>query len=304
MGKQEVLGGSATAPDERGRGRLQQHARRISLMRIALSGALLATLVLAGSSLAALGDVERVSVSSAGVEGNDSSSSPSLSADGRYVAFTSTASNLVPGDTNGNSTSGFDVFVYDREEDAIERVSVASDESEANDSSYDSSISSDGGYVAFDSDASNLPGAPENGSRQIYVRDLAAGTTEAVVPGPITIGSSDSPSISDGGAFVAYDSSVPVVAPDPDDGDSDIFVYDNATNTNVLVSEGGLGEDPFAFDASISADGQRVAFTSENGLDPGTGNVYLKDVGTGATELVSHGIGGAEADGKSGLAAI
>ena len=182
MGKQEVFGNFATAPDERGSGHQRQHARRFSLMRIALPGALLATLVLAGSSLAALGDVERVSVSSAGVEGNDSSSSPSLSADGRYVAFASNASNLVPGDTSRFRVGGNDIFVYDRTDDTIERVSVASDESEADNASYAPSISPDGGYVAFDSRASNLPGDRRDGSRQVYVRDLAAGTTEAVFP--------------------------------------------------------------------------------------------------------------------------
>jgi len=274
-------------------------------MRIALPGALLATLVLAGSSLAALGDVERVSVSSEGVEGNDSSSSPSLSADGRYVAFASDATNLVPGDTNaGAPFGGNDIFVYDRTDDTVERVSVASDESEADDASYAPSISPDGGFVAFESRAGNLTSDPRDDSRQVYVRDLAAGTTEAVFAGPISTGVSDSPSISDGGAFIAYDSSTPVVAPDPDDGDNDIFVYDNATNTNVLVSDGGLGEDPFAFDPSISADGQRVAFTSENGLDSSSGSVYMKDLATGTTELVSGGMGGAVADAKSGLAAI
>ena len=260
-------------------------------------------MVLAGSSLAALGDVERVSVNSAGVEGDDSSSSPSVSADGKDVAFASNATNLVPGDTNvGSEFGGNDIFVYDRTDDTVERVSVASDESEGDTASYAPSISPDGGYVAFESRASNLTSDPRDGSRQVYVRDLAAGTTEAVFTG---LSGTDSPSISDGGAFVAYDSSGPVVGPDPDDGESDIFVFDNATNTNVLVSDGAvLGADPFAFAPSISADGQKVAFTSEAGLSSSSGSVYMKDLGTGATVLASGGMGGAVADAKSGLAAI
>ena len=89
-----------------------------------------------------------MSVADDGTQGNGSSEysgDPSISADGRYVAFMSDASNLVPGDTNGNA----DIFVYDRQTDSIERVSVASDGTEGNSKSISPSLSADGRYVAF-----------------------------------------------------------------------------------------------------------------------------------------------------------
>ena len=103
--------------------------------------------------------IERVSVAADGTQGNGTSSAPRLSADGRYVAFCSDASNLVPGDTNGVS----DVFVYDRQTDTIERVSVAADGTQGNGNSYGASISADGRYVAFHSAASNLVPGDTNG---------------------------------------------------------------------------------------------------------------------------------------------
>ena len=96
--------------------------------------------------------IERVSVASNGTQANGWSSSPSISADGRYVVFYSAASNLVPGDTNG----AYDIFVYDRQTDTIERVSVANNGTQGNNSSWSGSISADGRYVAFSSNASNL----------------------------------------------------------------------------------------------------------------------------------------------------
>ena len=107
------------------------------------------------------GTIERVSVAADGTQGNGGSCQPSISADGRYVAFSSYASNLVPGDTNGIS----DVFVYDRQTDTIERVSVAADGTQGNSYSWQpASISADGRYVAFSSFASNLVPGDTNGN--------------------------------------------------------------------------------------------------------------------------------------------
>jgi Tol biopolymer transport system component len=97
--------------------------------------------------------VQLVSVASDGTQGNSHSAFPSISADGRYVAFSSLASNLVPGDTNGIG----DVFVHDRVTGQTTRVSVASDGTDGNDHSWcPTSISADGRYVAFEYLASNL----------------------------------------------------------------------------------------------------------------------------------------------------
>jgi len=105
-------------------------------------------------------------VSSAGVAGNADGYAPSISADGRYVAFYSGASNLVGADTN----DAFDVFVRDRTNHATRRVSLSSGGAAGNAYSYDPAISADGRFVAFYSDASNLVRADTNGAGDVFVR--------------------------------------------------------------------------------------------------------------------------------------
>ena len=109
----------------------------------------------------------RLSVNSAGVEGNGQSYGPSISANGRYVAFRSYASNLVPGDGNEEP----DVFVHDRKKGLTTRVSVDSAGFEGNGQSYDPSISANGRYVAFRSYASNLVPEDGNGQPDVFVHD-------------------------------------------------------------------------------------------------------------------------------------
>jgi ribosomal protein L14 len=119
----------------------------------------------------------RVSVGTDGTQGNGDSSSPSISADGRYVAFRSNASNLVSGDTNGNTG---DIFVYDTVANTTRRVSVDDNGTQGNSFSYSPSISADGRYVAFDSDASNLVSGDTNNTSDIFVYDTVANTTRRV----------------------------------------------------------------------------------------------------------------------------
>ena len=120
------------------------------------------------------GATTRVSVDSAGNQGNGNSEFPSISADGRYVAFDSYASNLVPGDTNG------DVFVHDRQTSQTERISVDSAGNQGNDFSGYPSISAEGRYVAFESLAMNLVPGDANGVRDVFVHDRQTGETERV----------------------------------------------------------------------------------------------------------------------------
>jgi len=122
------------------------------------------------------GTTKRVSVSSLGAQGNNDSNGASISADGRYVAFSSRASNLIGGDTNVTS----DVFVRDRQSGTTERVSIGSGGAQANDASGPASISADGRFVAFVSDATNLVSGDTNGVTDIFVRDRVSGTTERV----------------------------------------------------------------------------------------------------------------------------
>src|SRR5262249_8644542 len=117
---------------------------------------------------------ERVSVDSSGKEGNDSSRHPAVSMGGRYVAFVSSANNLVPGDSNGAA----DVFVRDRQNGTTERVSVDSSGTQSDGPSTTCAISTDGRFVAFASAADNLVAGDTNGVFDVFVRDRQNGTTE------------------------------------------------------------------------------------------------------------------------------
>jgi Tol biopolymer transport system component len=122
------------------------------------------------------GVTERVSVASNGTQGDYNSAWPIISADGRYVAFVSYATNLVTWDTNGYP----DIFVHDRRTGQTTLVSVASDGTQANSDSADPSISADGRYVAFRSYARNLVVGDTNGVLDIFVHDLTTGQTRRV----------------------------------------------------------------------------------------------------------------------------
>src|SRR5207249_1550889 len=119
---------------------------------------------------------ERVSVSSGGAQAILGGVFPSISGAGRYVAFDSLDSHLVDGDTNGSR----DVFVRDRQSGTTERVSVASGGAQGSSNSYGPSISADGSYVAFTSQADNLVAGDTNGFEDVFVRDRQSGTTELV----------------------------------------------------------------------------------------------------------------------------
>ena len=106
-----------------------------------------------------------MSVASDGTQADGGSESPAVSADGRFVAFESVASNLVPGDTNG----AFDVFVHDRQTGTTTRANVASDGTQANSGAVRPSISGDGRFVSFDSTASNLVPGDTNGFIDVFV---------------------------------------------------------------------------------------------------------------------------------------
>jgi Tol biopolymer transport system component len=151
------------------------------------------------------GQTERVSLASGGSQGNNHSDSPSISANGRYVAFGSNASNLVAVDTNGYA----DIFIHDRTTDETTLISLASDGTQGNGLSWYPSISADGRYVAFYSEAGNLFPGDTNGIKDVFVRDIQTGTTTRVsVASDGTEGNwySWNPSISADGRYVAFES--------------------------------------------------------------------------------------------------
>ena len=173
----------------------------------------------------------RVSVDSRERQGNGNSLGPVLSGDGRFVAFRSNASNLVPNDRNRAQ----DVFVRDRRTGRTTRVSVAEDGSEGNGRSGGAAISADGRVVAFWSEASNLAADDTNDRRDMFVRNRAAGTTALVSissAGAHANGPSRAPALSANGRFVAFRSDASNLVSDDTNGTGDIFVHDLLSNEN------------------------------------------------------------------------
>ena len=226
---------------------------------------------------AAQGDTTRVSVASNGAEGNAASFLPSISADGRYVAFGSDANNLVSGDTN----NVWDVFVRDRQTGQTTRVSVDSNGTQGNDQTFriGVSISADGRYVAFCSLASNLVSEDTNDSIDVFVHDRQTGqTTRVSVASDGTQGNNHSTgvSLSADGRYVAFESDASNLIIHETNSTRAIFVYDMQTGETTRVSQGS--------DPSISADGRYVAYyTSDNYY----WDVFIRDRQTWQTTRVS-----------------
>ena len=238
------------------------------------------------------GAIERVSVHSSGSQGDGASTSPSISADGLIVAFSSNATNLVPGDTNAKS----DVFVHDRTTGTTTRVSVSSTGTQADGACTAAAISADGRFVAFLSAATNLVANDLNGKQDVFVHDRVLATTERVsVDSSGTEADKDSsqPSISGDGKFVAFTSSANLAASDTGT-DDDVFLHDRATGSTIQVSvdssgNEGAGNSSFP---SVAADGSAIAFQSyADDLVPsdqnGAGDVFVRVLATNQTIRVS-----------------
>lgn len=256
--------------------------------RLALLAAVTAAVLIAGSpGAASTPALRRVSVSSDGSDPYGDSSWPSLSADGRFVAFQSDASNLVPMDTNNSQ----DIFVYDRFEGSTKRVSVASGGTEANGGSWSPKISADGRYVAFISGATNLDPIMVSGA---FVHDRLTGQTELVsvrtdgAPGQYPVHEID---LSVNGRFVAMSSSG--LTPDVSRDAWDIYLRDLESGTTTLASrtpDGSLFQAPSG-SPSLSGDGRILVFTAGNFVPttpppnsiPG---LYLYDLVGGGTSYV------------------
>jgi len=251
----------------------------------------------------------RVSVDSAGTEGNGSSERSRISANGRFVMLVSYATDLVANDGNGT----WDVFVHDRDTAATECVSLDPSGATANGASgtfYElPAISSDGRFVAFTSDATNLiPGNSTSGT-QVFVRDRETGLIEIVsvdAAGVEGDGFSDSPSISADGRFVAFESTSTNLAVGDTNGVSDVFVHDRGTGSTDRVSldpSGGSGNGESGTPA-ISPDGQVVAFSSaaSNLVASDTNgfwDAFVYDCRTATIERTSVDTSGAEGNGPS-----
>ena len=239
------------------------------------------------------GVVTRISDAPGGNDGNSTSYGPTMSADGRFVAFHSYSSNLVSGDTNNVG----DVFLWDMQNPILRRVSVTPSGGNGNGHSVNCSLSSDGSTIAFASLANNLVTGDTNAAKDIFVRDLATGITSRVSVDSAGVqgnGASDFPSISADGRFVAFESEATNLVAGDTSGMLDIFVHDRGTGatTRASVSSTGIQGHDDSSGAHISGDGRFVVFLSvAANLVVGDTNVrkdhFLRDRATGMTTRVS-----------------
>jgi archaellum component FlaF (FlaF/FlaG flagellin family) len=262
------------------------------------------------------GTITRVSVGLNGVQSNSSSAGPSISGDGRYIAFESAANNLVPNDTNGLN----DIFVYDRQTGVTRMVSIAGDGTQGNFHSQLAYISDDGRYVAFTSRASTLVANDTNNGADAFVHDLQTSATTRVsvasngaqtaTTSGLGLPGSRATSISADGRYVTFTSNATNLVPGDTNREFDVFVHDRqtATTTRVNVSSQGVqgnssGASPSDW-GSLSADGRYVVFASYNrnlvaNDTNGTIDSFLRDRQLGTTTRISVGLDGAQANGGS-----
>jgi Tol biopolymer transport system component len=226
------------------------------------------------------GRVIRVSVGPNG-QGNGDSGGGAMSSDGRFVAFWSRATNLVPGDTNGEG----DAYSRDRRLGTVTKVSLGSNGEQGNDNSADPAVSDDGRFVAFLSYADNLVPGDTDGSQDLFLRDLKAKTTVNLTPGDLVPGESQRGlrvPISADGRYVSLHTDA-ALAPADTNGSDDAYLYDRLSQGYILVSVGHQGQlgNEGSFAARVAANGSTVAFeSSASNLVPrdrnGHGDCFLR----------------------------
>lgn len=226
------------------------------------------------------------------------STQPAISDDGAYVIFSSTADQLIAGDTNTLQ----DIYAYKVSDGTLSRISVDSSEVEATGgNSYEADVSSDGRYVVFQSDATNLVTGDGNTSADVFIRDTVAGTTTRVsvdnADGDAD-GTSYYPTVSDDGRYVVFKSSATDLLDhtDPNGSGMDFFVKDMTTGDiraiNKPLAGAALATD--SHEAYISGDGKSIIMLTGDVLGPGdtvlddlymTTNPFLTETGGGADFL-------------------
>jgi len=256
------------------------------------------------------GTNERVSVDYLGNEVSVSSTNPAISDDGRFVAFHSSATNLVLGDTNGTS----DIFVRDRQLGTTERVSLSSLGGQAQGHSAQAAFTADGRFVAFQSGAADLVPGDTNGAFDIFVKDRVGGTIVRLSIGPGGVqanGGSFDPKLAAAGRFVAFESQATNLVLGDTNGFSDCFVYDRLLGTTERVSVGPAGAQGNAYSATtlISADGRFVVFLSAAtnlvaGDTNGGVDIFVRDRLFSTTERVSVDSSGAQSNGTASAPAL
>jgi len=233
---------------------------------------------------------QRVNLGPGGAQANAASFLNSISPDARYVVFTTTASNLVAGDTNGVA----DVFLRDRRTGVTERISLRNGGGQANGASRRGFVSGDGRYVVFTSEATNVVVGDTNGVADVFVRDRVARTTERLSVNPSGVQgnrASDASGISADGRYVALVSAATnLISGDANPG-ADAFVLDRDTGRFELASvstDGVQGKGNTTY-ASLSRNGHVIVLSTTAPLD-------VMDVAGGGPDLYVHQLAGAPKD--------
>lgn len=251
------------------------------------------------------GGVMLASSRAGGVKANADSAQPSLSADGASVAFTSSATNLDPADTDPLP----DVYVKDLATGALTLASESGAGAKGDGASGEPSLSGDGSKVAFSSEASNLTPEDRDPILDVFVKDLnSGGLTLASVSaaGTKSDAFSNHPSLSADSGMVAFFTLASNLDPIDTDFVGDVYAKDLSSGSLILVSasDAGAKGDDESFDPAISGDGGRVSFTSfASNLDPADGDfisdVFVKDLATGDVEVVSTSAAGTKGNAGS-----
>lgn len=257
----------------------------------------------------------RITVDSSGAQGTGGGmpawASPALSSDGRYIAYESSHSNLVPGDTNSNS----DIFLRDITSNVTTRISTDSADAQAiGGNSFGPAITSDGRYVAFYSYATNLIAGDTNGTMDVFVKDTVTGTTSRVSvdsTGTQANSGSQYPVISSNGRYVAFESGATNLVAGDTNALSDIFVRDTVLGitTRISVDSAGTQANGNSYAPAISADGRYIAYYSAAtnlvaGDTNGRDDIFVRDTVANTTTRVSVDSSGNQSNHNSQGAAI
>ncbi len=285
---------------------------RVSGAALAVVFGLIATVLVRQADAQSAGAASLASLGVAGGQGNGPAGAPSLSDDGRFVAFHSHADDLVPDDTEGT----VDVFVRDRLAQITERISVNSLGEEASGASVRPALSGDSRWVAFESEAGDLVPGDGNGLSDIFLHDRLTRTTSRISVGPggsDADGASRMAAISTDGRYLAFESEATNLVEGDGNGLSDVFVFDRQIGAMTRASVNATGGDGQGFSVApaLSGDGRWLAFVSDApDIDPAAGylppwrpngerQVFLRDLILGQTQMISRAWSGDWPRGKS-----